>query len=170
MAEGDPSKNPLAYYGAGLHRDPRYPGKFGIPDFLINTPQTVPQWWLVVFLLGFVILPFGWWGAVEDGGGAAFGGYFALVGITAATAWMIRNEISQDVPQMLFSTALGWASLGAYVYIAAIHMFPEGQWVACTIACFAALFSLNIIYRSWQHLLAIGLWTVQKREVVPPSA
>ena len=149
----------------GMHRDPRYPGKFGIPDYIINTPQRTAHWWLVATVAMLVVLPFGIWGLVDRGGNVAIGLYAALVLLMGLNAWMLRNDINEDVPYLVTSIVSAVIGLGAFAFLGAAKAFPDGQWMAGAIAVGIMLIMVNIVFRSWQSMLVIGVFTEQKRRV-----
>lgn len=160
----------------GMHRDPKYPGKFGIPDYIINTPQKTAQWWFVAAVAALLVLPFGVWGTIYREGDVAIGLYFALAALMGLNAWMLRNDINEDVPYLLTSIASAVVGLGAFGFLGGVKAFPEGQWMAGIISVGIILMLLNIIFRSWQSMLVIGVFTEQKRRpetkasVRPPKA
>ena len=149
--------------GPGMHRDPRYRGKLGIPEEVLNTPQKTAQWWLVAAVAMLVVLPFGLWGFVYRGGNAAMGLYFALVLVAGLNAWMLRNDINEDLPYLAASIVSGVAGLGAFAFLGPAKAFMQGQLVAGAISVAIMLIMLNVIFRSWQSLLVIGVFTEQKR-------
>lgn len=164
--------------GSGMNRDPRYPGKLGIPDFIINTPQTIPQWWLVIFLLAFGMLPFGVWGAIFGGLDRAPGtddhlpwviAYFVLAAAFGVIAWVLRHDISQDVPQLMASLVIAAAGTALFIWLAIYRTFGDGQWFAGILVVSQILMLINVAFRSWQMALFIGMFTTQARQVTPPA-
>ncbi|MBM3939638.1 MAG: hypothetical protein FJ318_01835 [SAR202 cluster bacterium] len=160
--------------GVGLNRDPRYPGHFGIPSDIVNVPQTVPQWWAVVFILALVILPFGVWGALTDttrvnglihGGTVLTVAYFVYVALTGIAGWIIRHEKFEEMPQIFFSIVIALVTIAVNVWLIVFRTFGDGQWFAGSIAVAQTLFAINILYRSWQIALVIGLFTTQPRRL-----
>ena len=149
--------------GPGMHRDPRYRGKLGIPEEIINTPQKTAQWWLVAAVAMLVVLPFGLWGFVYRGGNAAMGLYFALVLAAGLNAWMLRNDINEEPPYLAASILSGVVGLGTFAFLGPAKAFMQGQLVAGAICVAIMLIMLNVIFRSWQSLLVIGTFTEQKR-------
>jgi hypothetical protein len=150
-----------------MGRDPRYHGKFGIPDFIINTPQKPPQWWLVAMLALMVALPLGMWDILDEAGALAAAGYAALIVLTGLNAWFLRNDINETYPYLWFALASGLILLIASVYMAAFEAIPDEQWLAAVLLIGTALIALHNTYRAWQALLIIGLFTEQK---VPPDS
>ena len=57
--------------------------------------------------------------------------------------------------------------LFASAYTALFEAFPSEQWIAATLTTAAALIASHNIYRAWQGLLVIGLFTEQK---TPPDS
>lgn len=164
--------------GSGMNRDPRYPGKFGFPDFIINTPQTIPQWWLVIFLSAFGMLPWGIWGAIFDGLDRTPGtndglpwviGYFVLAAAFGIIAWVLRHEIHQDIPQLLTSLVIAAAGVALFIWLAIYRTFGDGQWFAGIWVVLQLLMLINVAFRSWQMALFIGMFTTQPRQITPPA-
>src|SRR5688572_16758335 len=91
----------------GLGRDPEYHGKFGIPDYIINTPQKPAQWWLVAMFGLLLALPFGIWDVIEDGGSLVIAGYVALIILTALNSWILRNDINETIQYLSFAILSG---------------------------------------------------------------
>ena len=151
----------------GLGRDPKYPGKFGIPDYIINTPQKPAQWWAVAMLALLLAMPFGLWGMLEDGGTQVTAGYLVLVVLTALNTWFLRNDINETGSYLSFAMASGVIVLFASAYTALFEAFPSEQWIAGILTTAAALIVLHNIYRAWQGLLVIGLFTEQE---TPPDS
>lgn len=151
----------------GLGRDPKYPGKFGIPDYIINTPQKPAQWWAVAMVLLLVALPFGLRGMLDDGGTVVTAGYIALIVLAGLNAWFLRNDINETVPFLSFAVASGITLLLAAGYASVFEAFPDGHVVAGILTLGAAIIALHNIYRAWQGLLVIGVFTEQK---TPPDS
>ncbi len=151
----------------GLGRDPKYRGKFGIPEDIINTPQKPAQWWAVALLALLLALPFGLWGMLEDAKTLVVAGFVALVVLTLLNAWFLRNDINETVPFLSFAIVSGVVVLLASAYTAGFEAFPENHVVAGTLLMAAALIVLHNIYRAWQGLLVIGVFTEQE---VPPDS
>ena len=151
----------------GLGRAPKYRGKFGIPDDIINTPQKPAQWWAVALLTLLLALPFGLWGILEEAETLVMAGYFVLAGLTLLNAWFLRNDINETVPYLSFAMASGVIVLLAALVTAGVEAFPEGDWVAGILLVAAALIVLHNVYRAWQGLLIIGVFTEQE---TPPDS
>ena len=151
----------------GLGRDPKYRGKFGIPDDIINTPQKPAQWWAVATLSLLLAMPFGVWDLLEREETLVMAGYFALVGLTMLNAWFLRNDINETVPYLTFAIVGGVIVLAASLLTAAFEVFPDGDWLAGFLLVAAGLIVLHNIYRAWQGLLVIGVFTEQK---TPPDS
>src|SRR5437867_4224633 len=127
----------------GLGRDPKYPGKFGIPDYIVNTPQKPAQWWAVAMLALLLALPFGVWGMLDRGGTLVTVGYLALVVLTASNAWLLRNDINETVPYLALAIVSGIIVLAASVFTAAFRAFPKGHPVAGVLMAAVALIALH---------------------------
>lgn len=151
----------------GLGRDPKYPGKFGIPDYIINTPQKPAQWWAVAMLALLLALPFGVWDMLQRDGTPVMAGYFVLIVLTALNAWFLRNDINETVPYLSFALVSGFIVLLASAFTALFKAIPREDWLAGVLTAAAALIALHNIYRAWQGLLVIGLFTEQE---VPPDS
>lgn len=151
----------------GLGRDPKYPGKFGIPDYIINTPQKPAQWWAVAMLALLLALPFGVWDMLQRDGTPVMAGYFVLIVLTALNAWFLRNDINETVPYLCFALVSGFIVLLASAFTALFKAIPQEDWLAGVLTAAAALIALHNIYRAWQGLLVIGLFTEQE---VPPDS
>jgi hypothetical protein len=154
------------YNTPGLGRDPKYPGKFGVPDYILNTPQTPAQWWAVALLALLIALPAGVWGMLDDEGSAAQAGYGLLVALTLLNAWFLRNDINETLPFLSFAILSGLVLLVAGAFTS-YRAFEDEHWVAGVLTLAAALIGLHNVYRAWQGLLITGVFTEQK---VPPDS
>lgn len=163
--------------GSGMNRDPRYEGPrglgaLGLSNDIVNWPQRIAQWWLVAFLLAFFALPWGVWGALFDqsrSGGVVFVSvYFVIAALFGLCGWILRNEIGEDYPQLTISILASLAGLAAFIWLCIFRTFSDGQWFAGIVCVVICLVAVNILFRSWQLMLVIGLFTEQKRQLIPP--
>lgn len=148
----------------GMHRDPKYSGKFGIPSFIANTPQKTAQWWLVAAIAMLLVLPFGMYGALCGAGPLYLGLYGVLALLMLLNAWFLRNDINETTPYLVTSVISAIIGLATFGYLGSVEGFMEGRIVAGLISIGIILIMLNIIYRSWQSMLLIGVFTEQKSE------
>jgi len=163
--------------GQGMNRDPNYQGPrglgfLGLSTDIINWPQTIAQWWGAAFFLMLFALPWGIWGALLDedryGGFWLLGTYLVMAGLFLLMSWVLRNEKSEDFPQLLTSIIVGIISLPGVLWLSLFRTFSDGQWFAGLVVVFIFLVLLNQIFRSWQLMLIIGLFTEQPRLLEPP--
>lgn len=150
----------------GLGRDPRYHGKLGLPDYIINTPQKPAQWWAVALVALLVALPAGMWSLLYDNGGAAQVGYGVLIALALLNAWFLRNDINETLPFLSFAILSGIVLLAGGGYLAYLA-FDVAKGVADVLVLSAALIGLHNVYRAWQGVIVIGVFTEQK---VPPDS
>src|SRR5262245_27029879 len=150
----------------GLGRDPQYHGKFGIPDYIVNTPQKPAQWWAVAAFVLLLALPFGVLDLLDGAGTAPAAGYGVLFAVALMNAWLLRNDINETVPFLAFAMAGGVALLlgGGFT---ALRSFQDSHVLAGLLTLGAAVIGLHNTYRAWQGLLVIGIFTEQK---VPPDS
>ena len=164
--------------GQGMNRDPNYQGPrglgfLGLSTDIVNWPQTIAQWWGTAFLLMFFALPWGIWGALFDqnryGGSWMVAAYSLITVLFLLMSWVLRNEKSEDIPQLTLSILIGLLSLPGALWFLIFRTFSDGQWFAGIIIIFLSLILLNQIFRSWQLMLVIGLFTEQPRLLEPPE-
>jgi hypothetical protein len=151
----------------GLGRDPKYHGKFGIPDYIINTPQKPAQWWLVAFMALVIALPFGVWGTLEDRGTLATLGYALMAAVSILNAWFLRNDINETYSFLSFAMASGAFVIVGSLYTAIFESFPNEHWIAGLLLLSVVLLAVHNIYRAWQGMLVTGLFTEQQ---TPPDS
>ena len=160
--------------GSGMNRDPGYPGPrglgaLGLSRDIIDWPQTPAQWWGVGFLLTFFALPWGLWGTLFGIGLHAVITYFVMAGLAGLVGWLLRHPINEDYAQLWASMVVSAAALAGTIWLAAFYTFSNGQWFGGTVVTIIAAIAVNILFRTWQTLLVIGLFTTQERMIHPPQ-
>ena len=163
--------------GQGMNRDPEHAsprgmGPLGLNKDIINWPQTMAQWWGVAFLLTLFALPWGIWGALADstrlGGPLMTAAYFGAAGFFIVMGWVLRHERSEDFPQLTASMVVGAAGLAGGIWLAIYRTFGDGQWFAGIVVVGICLIMINQVFRAWQTMLVIGLFTEQPKVLTPP--
>lgn len=164
--------------GQGMNRDPDYAGPrgagpLGLTTDIVNWPQTMAQWWGIAFLLALFALPWGIWGALFDsarlGGPAMTTGYFVATGLFLVMAWILRHERFEDIAQLTVSMIVGAAGLAGGIWLATFRTFGDGQWFAGIVVAVICLIMINQVFRAWQTMLVIGLFTEQPKLLTPPA-
>ncbi len=164
--------------GQGMNRDPEHRGPKGVSALglsadIVNWPQTIAQWWGMAFLLAFFALPWGIWGALFDdtrlGGGVMVAAYFVVSTLFGLMGWALRNARSEDFAQLTLSMLVGALGLAGTIWLGIYRTFGDGQWFAGIVVAAISLILINQVFRSWQTMLVLGLFTEQKRLLTPPA-
>jgi hypothetical protein len=163
--------------GQGMNRDPEHRGPKGVSALglstdIINWPQTIAQWWGTAFLLAFFALPWGIWGALFDetrlGGVVMVAVYFSVSVLFGVAGLALRHARGEDYLQLTSSMALGALGLAGTIWLGIYRTFSDGQWFAGIVVVAISLILINQVFRSWQTMLVLGLFTEQKRLLTPP--